>query len=261
MNSSNAHLQLISVSKQFGSLKAVDDVSLCIERGSITGLIGPNGAGKSTLFDVLAGESRADGGSIMFNGRPVHSTHAHQRFRLGLARTFQIPQPFPEMTVLDNLMLAAPEQAGETIWAPLLPPARITQQESLHLQRAGEVLEFTTLDKVASLAARQLSGGQQKLLELARVLMGNPQLILLDEPAAGVNPSLTALLLDRIHALNEQGITFLVIEHNMDVVMQHCNPVIAMANGRVIFQGTAEDAQQCEALLDSYLGHPGTAFT
>lgn len=254
MNEAREHLKISSLSKHFGTLAAVNDVSLSIRRGSITGLIGPNGAGKSTLFDTLAGETTADSGRVVLNDVELSGQSAEQIYHRGMARTFQIPQPFPQMSVLDNLMLAAPNQLGETVWAPVFKAKAIREQEALHLDRAWEVLNFTTLNTVATQAASSLSGGQQKLLELARVLMGKPQLILLDEPAAGVNPSLTTVLLDRIHALNDQGMTFLIIEHNMDLVMQHCHPIIAMANGRIIFEGNAEQALQCEALLDSYLG-------
>lgn len=250
----NTHLEVRHLRKHFAELTAVDNVSLTIERGSITGLIGPNGAGKSTLFETIVGEARADEGSILFNGKAIQTLSADQVYRAGLARTFQIPQPFPEMTVLDNLLLAAPGQLGETFWAPVIRPLAIRKQEEEHLQRAHEILEFTTLSRVAGLAARNLSGGQQKLLELSRVLMGKPELIMLDEPAAGVNPVLTNLLMDRIHALNDQGITFLIIEHNMDLIMRHCQPIIAMANGRVIFTGTAAEAMDCDELLESYLG-------
>lgn len=254
----SAHLEVRHLSKSFGDLTAVDNVSLSIQRGSITGLIGPNGAGKSTLFETIVGEAKADQGSIVFNGKTIESLSADQIYRSGLARTFQIPQPFPEMTVLDNLMLAAPGQLGETFWAPVLRPAAIRRQERQHLEQAHEILKFTTLSRVAGQAAKNLSGGQQKLLELSRVLMGKPELILLDEPAAGVNPALTNMLMDRIHALNDQGISFLIIEHNMDLVMRHCQPIIAMANGRVIFTGTAAEAIHCEELLESYLGDMNT---
>lgn len=254
MSIAPAHLSVKSLSKHFGTLAAVDKVSLDVVRGSITGLIGPNGAGKSTLFDALAGEIRADTGKILFNGKPLQRYTADRVYRHGLARTFQIPQPFPEMTVLDNLMLAAPGQIGENVWASVFRQSAIKRQETEHLERAYEVLHFTTLEPVAKLAAKNLSGGQQKLLELARVLMGKPEFILLDEPAAGVNPALTELLLDKIHLLNNEGITFLIIEHNMDLVMQHCDPIIAMANGRIIFQGNASEAMTCDALLESYLG-------
>lgn len=254
----STHLEVRHLRKRFSDLTAVDNVSLSIERGSITGLIGPNGAGKSTLFETIVGEVRADEGSILFNGKAIQTFSADQVYRAGLARTFQIPQPFPEMTVLDNLLLAAPGQLGETFWAPVIRPLAIRKQEEEHLQRAHEILEFTTLSRVAGLAARNLSGGQQKLLELSRVLMGKPELIMLDEPAAGVNPVLTNLLMDRIHALNDQGITFLIIEHNMDLIMRHCQPIIAMANGRVIFTGTAAEAMDCDELLESYLGDMST---
>lgn len=254
----STHLEVRHLRKRFADLTAVDNVSLSIERGSITGLIGPNGAGKSTLFETIVGEVRADEGSILFNGKAIQTFSADQVYRAGLARTFQIPQPFPEMTVLDNLLLAAPGQLGETFWAPVIRPLAIRKQEEEHLQRAHEILEFTTLSRVAGLAARNLSGGQQKLLELSRVLMGKPELIMLDEPAAGVNPVLTNLLMDRIHALNDQGITFLIIEHNMDLIMRHCQPIIAMANGRVIFTGTAAEAMDCDELLESYLGDMST---
>jgi branched-chain amino acid transport system ATP-binding protein len=254
-----ALLQITRLSKRFGDLLAVDDVSISIQRGTITGLIGANGAGKSTLFDTIAGEVRADSGTIVFDGKPLQAQSADQVYRAGLARTFQIPQPFPDMTVLDNLMLAAPEQLGETFWAPVLRPGAIRQQEDRHLHHAREILAFTTLDTLALQAARHLSGGQQKLLELARVLMGRPRMIMLDEPAAGVNPALMQVLMDRIHALNRQGITFLIIEHNMDLVMRHCDPIIALASGRVIFTGNATQALACDELLDSYLGAPASA--
>ena len=249
-----AHLEVRDLCKRFGDLAALDQVSLSVERGSITALIGPNGAGKSTLFDTIAGEAQADSGTILFDGSTLDARSADRVYRAGLARTFQIPQPFPDMTVLDNLLLAAPDQLGESVWAPIVRGAAVRRQEALYLQRAQEILDFTTLDRVSLQAARHLSGGQQKLLELARVLMGRPQMIMLDEPAAGVNPALTEVLMERIHALNAQGMSFLIIEHNMDLVMRHCKPIIAMANGRVIFKGTAAEALHCQALLDSYLG-------
>lgn len=254
MNEASIHLSTDSLKKCFGPLTAVNNVSIKILKGSITGLIGPNGAGKSTLFDILAGETQSDSGEILFNGRPLKHQSADQVYHQGLARTFQIPQPFPEMTVLDNLLLACPEQIGESVWASVLRRGAIRRQEAEHLDRAMDVLRFTTLDKVTQLAAKNLSGGQQKLLELARVLMGKPEFILLDEPAAGVNPTLTNLLLDKVHALNDQGITFLIIEHNMDLIMDHCNPIIGMADGCVIFEGSPSEALACKQLLDSYLG-------
>jgi branched-chain amino acid transport system ATP-binding protein len=247
-------LRVRSLTTRFDALVAVDDVSLSIHGGSITGLIGPNGAGKSTLFNSIVGELRPDCGEIDLNGEAIHGLTPDKLFRKGLARTFQIPQPFAQMTVMDNLLLAATEQIGERYWAPYFRSRKIRRQERLLHDRAQEILEFTTLAGVAGQAAGSLSGGQQKLLELARVLMSDPKLILLDEPAAGVNPALVEVLIEKIRDLNRLGITFLIIEHNMDFVMQHCEPIIAMANGRVIFEGTSDAAQQSDALLDSYLG-------
>ncbi len=249
-----ALLDVDGVTTAFGAFKAVDGVSLSVEAGSITGLIGPNGAGKSTLFNTIVGDLDAQAGSIRFRGERIDHLPSDGVYAKGLARTFQIPRPFPEMTVLENLMLAAPGQAGEAFWAPILAPRAVRRQEEQIVERAHEVLAFTTLDRVALEAAGRLSGGQQKLLELARVLMGDPAMILLDEPAAGVNPSLTQVLIDKIRELNERGHTFLIIEHDMDFVMQHCDPIIGMAAGRVIFTGDSKAAVRDPALLDAYLG-------
>lgn len=247
-------LQIEDITAVYGEFRAVDKASLSVSEGTITGLIGPNGAGKSTLFNAIAGEKQIASGSITFNGARVDRLLPDRIFASGLARTFQIPRPFAEMTVLENLMLAAPDQAGEAFWAPIVSPGRIRRQERDILRKAEEVLAFTTLDRVGQEAAGRLSGGQQKLLELARVLMGDPKMILLDEPAAGVNPTLTRVLIEKIEALNERGVTFLIVEHDMDLIMRHCDPIIAMAGGRVIFEGDAKAAQSDPRLLDAYLG-------
>ena len=251
-----ALLEIEAAQVRFGAFAAVDGAALGVREGSITALIGPNGAGKSTLFNAIAGERPLDGGSISFAGHRIDGLAPDEVFARGLARTFQIPRPFAAMTVLENLMLAAPAQHGERFWAPVLAPARIRAQEAEIRERARDILAFVTLDRVAGEAAGSLSGGQQKLLELARVLMGEPRMILLDEPAAGVNPTLTRTLLDRIMALNDRGTTFLIIEHDMDVVMRHCDPIVAMAAGRVIFEGSAAEARADRRLLDAYLGEP-----
>ena len=250
-------LETEAVCVAFGGFRAVDNVSLRIPRGTITGLIGPNGAGKSTLFNTIAGEQRRDGGAIRFEGREIGRLKPNQIYHRGLARTFQIARPFSEMTVFENLMLAAPDQFGETFWAPLFARRSIRVREREISEQAREILAFTTLDKVAEEAAGRLSGGQQKLLELARVLMSAPRMIMLDEPAAGVNPVLTRLIVEKIEELNARGCTFLIIEHDMDLVMRHCNPIIGMANGRIIYEGDAAGAQSDRTLLDAYLG--GTA--
>lgn len=252
----NAILSLNGVSRSFGDFKAVDDVSLKIREGSITGLIGPNGAGKSTLFNVIAGELSPTGGSVDFLGTNVSRLAPDERFALGLGRTFQIPRPFGRMSVLENVMLAPMDQTGETLLGAVLGKSRIRDQEEAILKRAFEVLDFLTLRHVADQPAAKISGGQMKLLELARVLMGDPRLILLDEPAAGVNPALTEILIEKIEELNRNGKTFLIIEHDMDFVMRHCDPIIAMAEGQVVFEGTSVEAQSNPILLDAYLGAP-----
>ena len=240
--------------RSFGALKAVDGVSLRIERGSMTGLIGPNGAGKSTLFNLLTGALRPDRGSVTLDGKDVTGMAPDRLFAQGLGRTFQIPRPFARMSVLENVMLAPPGQIGEQIAGPLLFRAKVRAQERQLRDKALEVLDFVTLGGLVDHPAGQISGGQMKLLELARVLMGDPAVILLDEPAAGVNPVLTETLIDKIETLNRSGTTFVIIEHDMDFVMRHCDPVIALAEGRVIFEGTSAEARENPQLLDAYLG-------
>ncbi|MEM8703617.1 MAG: ABC transporter ATP-binding protein [Pseudomonadota bacterium] len=252
----DAILRLSGVSRSFGDFKAVDDVTLEIREGSITGLIGPNGAGKSTLFNVIAGELAPSSGSVSLSGTDVSRLPPDQRFALGLGRTFQIPRPFARMSVLENVMLAPLKQTGETLLGAVFGKARIREQEEAIRNRALEVLDFLTLRPVSDQPAGKISGGQMKLLELARVLMGDPRLILLDEPAAGVNPALTEVLIEKIEDLNRGGKTFLIIEHDMDFVMRHCDPVIALAEGKVVFQGTSAEAQSNPVLLEAYLGAP-----
>ena len=247
-------LSLQHVSRDFDGFLAVDDVSFDIQRGSITGLIGPNGAGKTTLFNVLTGMLAPTAGQVFLDGHAVSGKSPDQLFTQGLGRTFQIPRPFARMSVLENVMLAPMAQLGEKWYGSFLDRKEVRQQEALIRDRAMETLEFVTLDSLADRAAGQISGGQMKLLELARVLMGDPQLILLDEPAAGVNPTLTGTLIEKIEDLNRQGKTFVIIEHDMDFVMQHCNPVIALAEGKIVFQGSPEEALANPVLLDAYLG-------
>jgi branched-chain amino acid transport system ATP-binding protein len=250
----SAILSLRGLTRDFGPFRAVDGVSLDIRRGSITGLIGPNGAGKTTLFGMVAGSLKPDAGSVLLNGADVTGKPPEALFARGLARTFQIPRPFRRMSVLENLLMAPPGQTGEGVIGALFRRGAVARQEAATREKARAILEFMTLDRVADQPAGQISGGQMKLLELARALMGDPELILLDEPAAGVNPSLMQILIERIEALNRQGKTFVVIEHNMDFVMRHCDPVIALAEGRVVFQGTADQARKDPLLLDAYLG-------
>ncbi len=242
------------LSRSFGFLKAVENVSLEVRAGSITGLIGPNGAGKSTLFNLLTGALKPDEGSVTLNGQDVSGLSPDRLFARGLGRTYQIPKPFSRMSVLENVMLAPLGQVGETVTGPFLKRARMGLEEKKIRERAFEVLDFVTLGPLADHPAGKISGGQMKLLELARVLMGDPAVILLDEPAAGVNPVLTETLIEKIEELNRQGTTFVIIEHDMDFVMRHCDPVIALAEGKVVFQGTSDEALANPVLLDAYLG-------
>jgi len=252
----DAVLSLHGLTRDFGPFRAVDGVSLDIRRGSITGLIGPNGAGKTTLFNMVAGSLKPTAGTVTLDGQDITALPPEALFARGLARTFQIPRPFRRMSVLENVLLPPPAQTGETVIGALFRRGRVAEEEARLIDKAREVLDFVTLSHLADQPAGKVSGGQMKLLELARALMGDPQVILLDEPAAGVNPTLARVLIDRIEELNRRGVTFVVIEHDMDFVMRHCDPVIALAEGRVIFQGTADEARRNPDLLDAYLGAP-----
>jgi len=247
-------LEVSGVVKAFGSLRAVDGVDLAIEAGTITGLIGPNGAGKTTLFNLIAGASPPEAGAIRFLGERIDRLSPDRIFARGLARTFQVPRPFPRMTVLENLMLVPPHQAGERFWNNWMRPGRVRREERGARERALEILELCDLAGHAGAVAGQLSGGQQKLLELARVLVAEPRLILLDEPAAGVNPVLLETLVDRIRLLHRRGVTFLVIEHNIDLVLSICRPIAVMAQGRLIYHGDAVGVRKDPRVLDAYLG-------
>ena len=247
-------LRLENVRKSFGAVQAVDGVSFEVEAGMMAGLIGPNGAGKTTLFNTLAGLHRPDSGAIHLDGHRIDGREPHAVFRAGLSRTFQIPKPFPEMTVLENLMLVPEQQVGELFWNNWFRPGHVEQQEKSIRDQAVEIGGFCGLRSVISDLAGTLSGGQLKLLELARVLMANPKIILLDEPAAGVNPALLESLIEKLSELNRRGQSFLIIEHNIDMVMALCDPVMVMAAGRLIFSGPAAAARENQAVMDAYLG-------
>ncbi|MDO9525491.1 MAG: ABC transporter ATP-binding protein [Gemmobacter sp.] len=240
--------------KSFGKMNAVDGASLSVPRGSITGLIGPNGAGKTTLFNAIAGEGALTSGRVMFDGNDISACAPHEVFARGLARTFQIPRPFPAMTVIENVMLAATDQAGERFWNNWIRPGLVARQEHAIFERARALVEFCNLGVVEQNMAGAISGGQKKLLELARVLMSEPKLILLDEPAAGVNPALLDILVDKISELHKGGMTFLIIEHNMDMVMSLCDPIIVLAQGKVIAAGRPSDVAGNPLVVDAYLG-------
>jgi branched-chain amino acid transport system ATP-binding protein len=242
------------LTKAFGGPPVVDDVSFTLAQGTITGLIGPNGAGKTTLFNLIAASLAPDSGTIALDGARIDGMRPDQVFGRGLARTFQIPRPFPAMTVLENVMLAPTHQRGERFWANWLSPAAVAAEERRNREAALHWLDFVGLAKLAGHPASVLSGGQRKLLELARVLVAEPRLILLDEPGAGVAPPLLAIIMEKIAELNARGITFLIIEHNMDLVMSLCRPVMVMAAGRKLLEGPPEEVRRDPRVVEAYLG-------
>lgn len=248
-------LQVRSLSRAFGGLRALDRCSLEVPRGTITGLIGPNGAGKTTLFNVITGYFGPDSGRVYFRGSDITGLPPHQIFRRKLCRTFQIPREHPSMTVLENVMLVPPRQSGEFMWNPWFRSAMVRAEEAANYDRALEVLDFVDLAHLRDEYASRLSGGQKKLLELGRTLMADPEMVLLDEPGAGVNPTLMQRLAGNIEYLcRERGITFLLIEHDMDLVMGMCNPVIVMSEGRHLMQGTPDEVRSDRRVLEAYLG-------
>jgi branched-chain amino acid transport system ATP-binding protein len=242
------------ISKTFGGHQALKQVSFALQSGCICGLIGPNGAGKTTLFNCLAGFLKPDSGRILLDGRNVCGLPPSAVFASGMARTFQIPRPFPEMSVLDNVMVAAAAQAGERFWNNWLRPKLVREQEGKNKEAARHWLNFVGLSEWEQKPARILSGGQRKLLELARVMLSNPRLVLLDEPGAGVNPVLLDRIVDRISMLNAEGTTFLIIEHNMDLVASLCNPVMVMAEGQMLMSGDAATVLSDPRVIAAYLG-------
>ena len=248
-------LEINSVHKSFGGLKAVDGCTLKVQEGSITGLIGPNGAGKTTLFNVITGHYKPDQGNILFKDVKIAGLAPHQIFEKKVYRTFQITREFAQMTVLENLMLMPEQQVGEKIWNTWFKPAGIRKQEKEIKEKALDVLEFVELIDLKDEYAGSLSGGQKKLLELARSMMADPELVLLDEPGAGVNPTLMKKLMANIRTLcSEKGITFFLIEHDMDLVMHLCQPVIVMSEGKKLAEGTPEEIKKNERVLEAYLG-------
>ncbi|TFF23144.1 ABC transporter ATP-binding protein [Jiella endophytica] len=247
-------LDVRDVSIAFGGMKAVDAMSLVVEAGELLGLIGPNGAGKSTLFNLVAGVLRPDAGTVRLAGHDVGREDASRRIGRGLARTFQIPRPFGGMSVLENMLVAPGGQVGEGLLANFLRSREVARQERQAVERARELLEFLQLSKLAGEDARILSGGQRKLLELGRALMSEPQVLLLDEPAAGVNPALLDFIIERIAEINRSGITVLLIEHNMEMVARLCPRVMVMAAGRRLAEGRTEEITRDPRVVEAYLG-------
>jgi branched-chain amino acid transport system ATP-binding protein len=241
--------------KHFGGFHAVDGASLEIAKGSITGLIGPNGAGKTTLFNVVAGVHKPTSGRVLMDGEDITGLPPHELFHKGLLRTFQIAHEFSSMTVRENLMMVPADQSGETLWNAWFARARIREEERALAQKADEVLEFLTIAHLADEKAGNLSGGQKKLLELGRTMMVDAKIVFLDEVGAGVNRTLLNTIGDAIVRLNrERGYTFCVIEHDMDFIARLCDPVIVMAEGRVLARGSSAEIMQNEAVIEAYLG-------
>ena len=250
-----ALLEVDGVVRTFGSVRAVDGASLTVEQHSITGLIGPNGAGKSTLFGTIAGSLKPDAGRIVFAGTRIDRRPAYRNARAGVVRTYQAARVLTRMTVLDNLLLGSTHHPGERLTTLVLRPRAARTHEQQTVARAHELLALVGLDGHVAAYAGTLSGGQRKLLDLARVLMLEPSLVLLDEPMAGVSPTLRVQLLDHILALRQdRGITFLIVEHDLDFIMRAADTVVVMNEGRVLVSGTPDEVRTNEQVVDAYLG-------
>ena len=244
-----------TLSKSFGGIKAVNQASLTIQKGSITGLIGPNGAGKTTLFNVIAGVYPPSDGHVFLEDEEVTGLPPHELFKKGVMRTFQIAQEFSSLTVRENLMMVPANQSGERLLDTWFRPARISMEEKSLIQKANEVLSFLQLRELADELAGNLSGGQKKLLELGRTMMIKPKIVFLDEVGAGVNRTLLKTIGDSILRLNqEMGYTFCMIEHDMEFISKLCEPVIVMAEGSVLAQGSASEIKANNAVIEAYLG-------
>ncbi|WP_146588906.1 ABC transporter ATP-binding protein [Puniceibacterium confluentis] len=248
-------IRVENLHRHFGGFRAVDGASLEIATGSITGLVGPNGAGKTTLFNVIAGVLEPTSGRVLMDGEDITGLPPHVLFHKGLLRTFQIAHEFSSMSCRENLMMVPGGQSGETLWNAWMHRARIAQEESALLKKADEVLDFLTISHLKDEKAGNLSGGQKKLLELGRTMMVDAKIVFLDEVGAGVNRTLLNTIGDAIQRLNtERGYTFCMIEHDMDFIGRLCDPVIVMAEGHVLAEGSISEIKANEAVIEAYLG-------
>ena len=248
-------LEIDGLSKYFGGLAAVFDCSLKIKKGSITGIIGPNGSGKTTLFNLIAGNLKSSKGNVIFNQENITDVPSYELFSKGLLRTFQIAHEFTNLSVVENLMMVPGNQSGEKLLTALLSPKLVRSEELKIKEKANEVIDFLNLKHLSNELAGNLSGGQKKLLELGRTMMVDAKLVLLDEVGAGVNRTLLKDLGSAILRLNkEKGYTFCMIEHDMEFIGRLCDPVIVMAEGSVLFEGTIDEAKKDERVIESYLG-------
>jgi ABC-type branched-subunit amino acid transport system ATPase component len=249
-------LDVDSLRKTFGGLVATDDASFQVEAGSITGLIGPNGAGKSTLFNLITGFYEEDAGTVTVNGVDVTDAEPHEVAQQGLIRTFQTPRKLEGMTVREAMLVGAQDQIGESFSALFTRPDDVATQERKTLEDAHRLLEEFEIEHLARQAATDLSGGQMKLVELARAMLAEPDILLLDEPVAGVNPTLANKLREQIARLNETGVTFCIIEHDMDFIMNLADPIVVLDQGHVLVEGTPEAVRADDRVIDAYLGGP-----
>ncbi len=248
-------IRVESVAKNFGGVHAVDNACLRIAKGSITGLIGPNGAGKTTLFNIIAGNLAPTAGKVYLDGEDITGQPPHVLFAKGLLRTFQIAHEFSTLTVLENLMMVPSQQSGESLTNAWFKSAKVREEEAAIREKATEVIEFLNMSHVSQELAGNLSGGQKKLLELGRTMMVDAKVVLLDEVGAGVNRTLLNAIGDAIVRLNqERGYTFCMIEHDMDFITRLCDPVVCMAEGTVLAEGTAEEVKNNEQVIEAYLG-------
>jgi branched-chain amino acid transport system ATP-binding protein len=248
-------IEVQQVNKAFGGLRVINDCSIQVAKGSITGMIGPNGAGKSTLFNLIAGSLTPDSGRVLLEGEDITALSANARFHKGLLRTFQIAHEFSHMSALENLMMVPSGQPGETLFTTWFKPGLVRAHDAKVRRRALEVIDFIGLYHVRNELAGNLSGGQKKLLELGRTMMTDAKVVLLDEIAAGVNRTLLGDVISNIERLNqEMGYTFLVIEHDMDMIARLCDPVIVLAQGSVMMEGSIDDVQNNAEVIEAYFG-------
>ncbi|MBW8906511.1 MAG: ABC transporter ATP-binding protein [Betaproteobacteria bacterium] len=247
-------LAAAELTKSFGGFQALAGCSLEIAPQTITGIIGPNGAGKSTLFNVLGGLLAPESGDVLFEGRSILGLRADERARIGLVRTFQISRELGELTVLENMLLASRQQDGEAVWRTFFTPAHVRAQERAAIAKARALLEQVALWSHANEPAKNLSGGQKKLLEISRALMLEPKIILLDEPTSGVSPAMTEALGKAILQLRDRGVTFAIIEHDMDVIARLCAPIYVLAGGRTLIRGSFREVASNEEVMKAYLG-------
>ncbi|MFP9060005.1 ABC transporter ATP-binding protein [Natrialbaceae archaeon A-chndr2] len=257
MSKGDVLMRVDDLQKSFGALQVTDHASFAVERGSITGLIGPNGAGKSTMFNLISGFYEPEGGSVTVNDANVTGMQPYEVAEHGLIRTFQTPRKVEGMTVREAMLVGPQNQPGESFFELFTAPSRVGEAERKNLDRVEQVLEEFEIDHLATQPATDLSGGQMKLVELARAMLAEPEILLLDEPVAGVNPTLANKLADQIRRLNEAGTTFLIIEHDMDFIMNLADPIIVLDQGSVLTEGTPDEIRANERVIDAYLGGGG----